>query len=70
MFCKMSRSIQTSKPLLAALVLSILIVALLMTAITFEFYVEELAKAYVVPMLVATTITTLALVGTIASTFV
>lgn len=55
--------LQTNKSLLAALVLSVLVTAFLITAISFEFFVEELAKAYVVPILVAATFTSFGLIA-------
>lgn len=57
--------LQTNKLLVTALALSVLLTAFLLTAISFEFFVEELAKAYVVPILMAATFTSFALIGII-----
>lgn len=47
--------------MLAALVMSGVLTALLLTAITFEFLIEEMAKIVVVPVLVAATFTSIGL---------
>jgi flagellar biosynthesis protein FliQ len=61
----MSTELVHPKLLIVSLVLASLVLGLLITAIGFEFYVEEMAKAFVVPILITAMFTTIATIGTL-----
>lgn len=57
---------QQPRLMLVALIMSVVVTALLVAAISFEFFVEEMAKMFVVPMLVAATFTSIIITGMLA----
>ena len=52
--------------MLVALTLSLVVFALLLSALTFEFFIEEMAKVFVVPILVTAIFTSAGLIITLA----
>ena len=60
-------SLTTRKSTLVAFLLCLTVMALLATALAFEFLIEELAKLYVVPIMIGAMFTSVALLAMIAT---